>query len=169
MRVHLLCLAAFLVAPAFANLETDVKFAIHNFKKKDPGIRKFFDNSLGYVVYPNVGKAGFIVGGAHGTGLVYEKGQSIGDSELVQATVGFQFGGQEFSEVVFFETEQAFQDFKKSKFSISAQISAVAAAEGAAEKAKFHQGVAVFVLPKNGVMIEASVGGQRLKFDPSSK
>lgn len=172
MSIKNLLLVTFLILlsprgeAAKGDFELDVKDAVQSFKKKDPDIKKFFDEALGYVVYPNVGKAGFIVGGAHGNGLVYEKGARIGTSELKQASVGFQFGGQEFSEIVFFESEKALRDFKKSRFSVSAQISAVAAAEGAAKKAKYEQGVAIFVLPKTGVMVEASVGGQKLEYEP---
>ncbi len=169
MRAQLLLLLTLLaltpLAPgAIGEFEEDVKDAIQNFKRKDPGIEKFFERSLGYVIYPNVGKAGFIVGGAHGNGLVFEKGAYVGRSSLTQASIGFQFGGQEFSEIIFFETEKALRDFKKSRFSVSAQISAVAAAEGAAEKAKYELGVAVFVTPKSGMMVEAAVGGQKLDF-----
>jgi lipid-binding SYLF domain-containing protein len=149
-----------------SSLEADVRDAVSAFKKKDPSITKLFDEALAYVVYPNVGKGGFFVGGAHGNGIAYEKGRRIGSSTLVQATVGLQFGGQEFSEVVFFETEKALEDFKASKLSVSAQVSAVVSAEGEARKAKFHRGVAVFVLPKSGAMVEASVGGQKLEFVP---
>ncbi len=153
---------------ADADREKDVAEAIQQFKNTDSGMAKFFKESAGYVVFPTVGKGGIGIGGAYGTGLVYQKGQCIGDAKLTQVTLGFQLGGQSYSEVIFFETESALEEFKKSKFALSAQVSAVAAASGASANAKYQLGVAVFTLAKNGLMYEASVGGQKFKFKAKS-
>jgi lipid-binding SYLF domain-containing protein len=149
-----------------AKLNSDVQDAMTRFKKADSSIAKRFETSAGYVVFPNVGKGGFIVGGAHGNGQAYEKGKLIGTSSLTQVTVGAQVGGQEFSEIIFFEDQPALNRFKESKLEMSAQVGAVAAAEGVAGNAKYTDGVLVMTLPKSGLMAEASVGGQKLKFKP---
>jgi len=143
----------------------DSKEAIANFKKADSSLETFFTNSAGYAVFPSVGKGGFIVGGARGKGLVYETNKLIGTAVMTQASFGAQVGGQEFAEVVFFETPGALDDFKDGKFELSADISAVAASEGASKAIKYKKGVAVFTLPKRGLMVQAAVGGQRFKFD----
>jgi lipid-binding SYLF domain-containing protein len=149
---------------ADADREKSVADAIQQFKTADSGMAKFFKEAAGYVVFPTVGKGGIGIGGAYGTGLVYQKGQCIGEAKLTQVTLGLQLGGQSYSEVIFFETESALEEFKKSKFALSAQVSAVAAASGASANAKYQLGVAVFTLAKNGLMYEASVGGQKFKF-----
>jgi lipid-binding SYLF domain-containing protein len=140
--------------------------AVEAFKKSDSTIGKFFSDSAGYAIFPKVGKGGFIVGGAHGTGLVFEKGAPVGRASLSQATIGAQIGGQSFSEVIFFETADALNSLKKSEWAMSAQVGAVAAAEGAGKNAKYQEGVAVFTLVRSGLMAEASVGGQKFKFTP---
>jgi lipid-binding SYLF domain-containing protein len=84
-------------------------------------------------------------------------------------TVGAQIGGQAFSEVIFFETKEALEKFKKSEFAMSAQVSAVAAQDGASKNAKYVEGVMVFTKAKQGLMAEASVGGQKFKFEPAGK
>jgi lipid-binding SYLF domain-containing protein len=150
-------------------LQADVNAAIEAFKKADSGLKTTFAQAAGYVVFPNVGKGGFIVGGAHGNGLVYANGKLIGHASLSQVTVGAQVGGQEFSEVIFFETKEALAKFKESEFAMSAQLSAVAAAEGASKNAKYVDGVMVFTRAKQGLMAEASVGGQKFKFEPLAK
>ncbi len=147
-------------------LKDDVQIAIETFKSTDTGMKKLFESAVGYVVFPNVGKGGLVFGGAHGNGLVFEKGQSIGRASLTQITFGAQIGGQEFSEVIFFENQAALDRFKKSNLEMSAQVGAVAAAEGVAKNAKYVNGVAVFTMAKSGLMAEASVGGQKLKFHP---
>jgi lipid-binding SYLF domain-containing protein len=105
------------------------------------------------------------VGGAHGKGLVYEKTTLVGQATLTQASVGAQVGGQTFAELIFFETPAALQDFKAGKFEMSAEVSAVAAAEGASKSADYKKGVAVFTLPKSGLMVSASIGGQKFKYE----
>ena len=149
-----------------SKLAGDVKTAIAAFNTADSNMAKLFKKSAGYVVFPNVGKGGFILGGAHGNGLVYEKGKFVGRASLTQVTVGAQLGGQEFSEVVFFEDAKALADFKTSEFTMNAQVGAVAAAEGVSQNAKYIDGVMVFTRAKQSLMAEASVVGQKFKFEP---
>ena len=70
--------------------------------------------------------------------------------------------------MIFFENQAALDRFKKSNLEMSAQLSAVAAAEGVSKDAKYVNGVAVFTQAKTGLMAEASVGGQKLKFHAQS-
>jgi lipid-binding SYLF domain-containing protein len=158
---------AWVAAPAARaahKLEPEAKEMVALFKKTDPGLQKFFDEARGYAIFPGVGKGAVGIGGAHGRGLVYEKDKLVGEASLSQITVGFQLGGQSYAELIFFETESALKAFKESRVAFSAQISAVAAAEGASRNAKYQQGVAVFTLAKGGLMYEASIGGQKFKF-----
>ena len=148
------------------NLPAEAQQAIENFQKADSSLKQFFDSSSGYAVFPNVGKGGLVVGGAHGKGAVYENGKAVGQATLTQASIGAQVGGQSFAEVIFFETSAALADFKGGKFEMSADVSAVAAAEGASKAAKYKNGVMVFALPKKGLMVQASIGGQKFKFEP---
>ncbi|WFO14696.1 hypothetical protein M601_012085 [Cellulophaga baltica 4] len=114
--------------------------------------------------FPNVGKGGFIIGAASGNGAVYESGNLIGMADLKKLNIGFQAGGQAIIEVIFFENTAAMNDFKEGKFSFAAEASAVAVRSGIAFNAKYKDGVAVFALPKAGLMADASVGGQKFKF-----
>ena len=154
------------------DVSKDVKEAqetIAVFKKADPDLSRFFDNAVGYAVFPRVSKGAIGVGGAAGSGVVFEKGQAIGKASLTQVTVGAQLGGQTYSEVIFFETQPAFADFKKGMLALAAQASAIAAAKGASANAKYENGVAVFTTGKGGLMFEASVGGQKFAFEPFAK
>jgi lipid-binding SYLF domain-containing protein len=142
----------------------DSKEAKAEFLDDDPDMEELFNSSYAYIILPNVGKGGFGVGGATGNGVVYEGGEMIGFARMTQLTIGFQAGGQVYSEVVFFEDKKAFDRFRENKIEMSAQISAVAAASGASLNAKYVDGVAVFTRTKGGLMYEASVGGQQFKF-----
>ncbi len=147
------------------DLDKEVKEAIELFKKTDPEMNKIFESSVGYAIYPRVAKGGFGIGAARGTGQLIEKGKTTGEAKLTQVSIGLQLGGQVYAEVIFFENDTTLTNFKESKLEFSAQVSAVAAAEGASKNAKFEHGVAVFTLAKGGLMYEASVGGQKFKFE----
>ncbi len=141
--------------------------AIARFKERDPGLDRFFDNATGYAVFPTVGKGAVGVGGAYGKGRVYQRGRYLGDASMTQLTVGFQWGGQAYSEIIFFENQRALDEFKEGNFEFGAQVSAVAANLGASADAAYEKGVAVFTVAKGGLMYEASVGGQKFRYYPN--
>lgn len=132
--------------------------------KTDEGLKTFFDNSAGYVLFPNVGKGGFIVGASSGNGVVYENGIKVGMADLKKLNIGLQAGGQAIIEVIFFENEANLNEFKEGNFNFAAEASAVAVKSGIAFNAKYKDGVAVFALPKAGLMADASVGGQKFTY-----
>lgn len=146
----------------------------------------FFDDAYGYAIFPRVGKAGFIVGGGYGTGRVYVGGEPVGESTLTQATIGFQAGAQAHSQIIFFQDERAFREFRKGGFEFSGQANATvitasaqagAGTQGAGAGAsggrndatvagQYYKGFAVFIIATGGLMLEASVGGQRFTYAP---
>jgi len=149
-----------------AQAERHARQAIVDMEKADPGINQFRHGSAGYAVFATVGKGGLGIGGAHGTGVLFEEGMAIGSVSLTQLTIGLQAGGQAYSEIVFFENEKTMAAFKRGELALAAQVSAVALATGASANAKYVDGVTVFTLAKGGLMAEASVGGQRFGFKP---
>jgi lipid-binding SYLF domain-containing protein len=140
----------------------------------------------GYAVFPTIGKGGFIVGGARGKGRVYRHGHRVGDSTMTQVSVGFQAGGQAYSEIIFFQTAQDLARFESGKFALGAQASAVAITAGASASTstagtsagasgtemnatttgRYQDGLAIFTITKGGLMYEAAVAGQKFSYDP---
>ena len=144
----------------------DAAEAKAEFIKGDWQMKKHFSSAHGYVIFPNVGKGGIGIGGAAGNGAVYENGAVVGMAKLSQLSIGFQWGGQAYREIIFFETKETMDRFKESKVELSAQASAVAVTAGASADAKYSDGVMIFTMQKGGLMYEASVGGQKFKFNP---
>src|SRR6187397_2152300 len=142
----------------------DAAVAKEDFIKADVLMQTLFDNAFGYVIFPNVGKGAIGIGGAAGNGAVYQKGTLVGMASMKQVSVGFQWGGQAYREVIFFETEADLNRFKQNKIEFSGQASAVAVTKGAAANLKYEHGVMIFSQTKGGLMYEASVGGQKFKF-----
>ncbi len=155
--------------------------------QQSPVVSKFFSNSYGYAVFPTIGKLGFVVGAAHGKGLLYKGGIPSANVLINKVTLGLQLGGQAFSEIIFFQDKRAYQEFIKTGFEFDADLSAVVItagvqasagsdgatasasagpATGVQAKAQYFKGMAVFVHTKGGLMYEASVGGQKFTVTP---
>jgi lipid-binding SYLF domain-containing protein len=135
-------------------------------------------------VFPTIGKGGIVVGGAHGSGRVYEKGKVIGDSSMTQVSVGLQLGGQAYSEIIFFQDESALKKFTGGNFEFGADASVVAITAGANANAsttgssagasggkkdattvgKYSKGMATFTVAKGGLMYEAAIAGQKFSY-----
>ncbi|WP_430817350.1 YSC84-related protein [Carboxylicivirga sp. RSCT41] len=169
----LICLFMMFVVGTMAQSEKKQKEIIEDsseakadFLEKDDGMAKFFNDSYGYVIFPNVGKGGLGIGGAAGNGVAYKQGSLVGMAKLSQVSIGLQAGGQAFREVIFFETQKEFDRFTENKIEFTAQVSAVAAAAGVSANTKYVDGIAIFTMAKGGLMYEASVAGQKFKFDP---
>jgi lipid-binding SYLF domain-containing protein len=145
--------------------DAKAKEAIATFKEKDPSVSRFFDKAAGYVVIPTVGKAGIGIGGARGKGVLYEGGKPTALVTLTQLSIGFQWGGQAYSEFIFFEDAATLNNFKQGNFELNAQASAVAVTAGASADAVFKNGMAIFTQAKGGLMYEAAVGGQKFKVE----
>lgn len=145
-------------------LVRDCAEAKEDFIDTDGLMKNLFSSAYGYVIFPNVGKGGIGIGGAAGNGVVYERGAIIGKAKLTQISIGFQFGGQAYREVIFFESKDDLDRFKENKIEFSAQASAVAATAGASANVKYSNGVMIFTQQKGGLMYEASIGGQKFNF-----
>lgn len=149
--------------------DSKVAETIATFKRKDPDLKNFFDKAYGYAVFPTVGKGGIGIGGAYGKGEVYQKGILIGTTSLKQVSFGFQFGGQAYSEIIFFKDKKALAQFTSDSYELSAQASAVAVKAGASTDAVYDNGMAIFTMAKGGLMYEATVAGQKFSYDPLKK
>ena len=140
--------------------------ALGELKAQEPGLAPFLAGAHGYAVFPRIGKGGYIFGGGYGRGIVYRQGASIGYADITQATVGLQLGGQAFMQLLVFESERDLERFTTGRLSLTANASAVILKTGQAVATRYTDGVAVFLKPIAGAMVEASVGGQQYSFQP---
>jgi len=183
------CLVFLLLALSFASAWADEYSDTIKVFRDAGESGTFFGKSYGYAVFPTIGKGGIGIGGAYGKGRVYAKGAYVGDTSVTQLSVGFQLGGQAYSQIVFFEDKRAFDEFTGGNFEFGAQASAVAITAGASAATTtggssagasggkhdattttagtgFHKGMAVFTVAKGGLMYEASIGGQKFSYTP---
>ena len=148
------------------NLRAKADQALQTARYTDASLAPLLDSAKGYAVYPSVGKGGVGVGGAYGRGILYEDGTATGYTDLSQATIGFQLGGQKYTEILVFNQQNALERFKFDELTFSSQATAVALKSGAGANAKFKNGVAVFTMSEQGLMFEASIGGQNFSYQP---
>jgi len=176
MKIIKMLVLAFLFAGVFSVTakagwdpadEEHARESVEYFRKHGQALNRFFDHAFGYVVFSDVYKGGFmVVGGGHGSGYVFEQNRIVGRSTVTQLNVGPQLGAQSFSEIIFFRGREELENFKKGSFELNAQVAAIIVTEGMATNIDYSNGVAVFVLPKAGVMAEATVGGQKFSYNP---
>ena len=152
---------------------------------EDAGASDMFNSAYGFALFPTIGEAGFVVGGAFGKGRVFERGKYIGDTKMTQASIGFQIGASGYSQVVFFQDKRALYEFIGGNFEFSAQAQAVALTAAASATANtggssatasggknnastagygYNKGMASFTITKGGAMAEISLGGQKFSF-----
>jgi lipid-binding SYLF domain-containing protein len=158
-----------------------------NMFKNSVVVQKFFNNSYGYAVFPTIGKAGFVVGGSYGHGQVYRGGKVTGKTSVIEGSIGWQAGGEAFSEIIFFKDKQAYDQFTSGNFEFDATAQATIITAGAQVSAgttgvgagagtgvgkdkmldvDYTRGMAVFVHTLGGLMYELSLGGQKFSFQP---
>lgn len=170
----------------FGGSVTDYSSTIKLFQDS-PIVKKFFETSYGYAVFPVIGKAGFMVGGSYGQGQVYQAEKLVGKSTVIEGSIGYQAGAKAFSEIIFFQDKRAYDEFTHGNFEfgataqaivITAGVEAAAGTSGASAgatagpktgahaKTKYYKGMASFVHDRGGLMYELSIGGQKFTFEP---
>lgn len=180
IKYLVVCFLVCTAIPAFADDYAETKKMF-----EDAGVGALFDSAYGYALFPFVGKGGFVVGGAYGEGRVYEQGNYVGNTKMMQASIGFQLGGAGFSQVIFFQDQRALAEFVSGDFEFEAEAQAtvltaaagVSAGSGgnsatasgnqnnvAIAEGGYNKGMATYAITKGGLMYEASIGGQKFTF-----
>ena len=185
LSILILVLVATLPSVAAAQTE-DYSNTIQVFRSSS-SVKPFFDSAYGYALFPVIGKAGFVIGGAYGKGQVYRHGEVTGTTTIIEGSIGWQVGGEAFSEIIFFQDERAYNEFTSGNFEFEVNVHAVAITAGAEAgagttgahagadagpktgvqaKTKYYKGMATFVHSKGGLMAGLTVGGQKFTFTP---
>lgn len=187
LKFYFFVLVWLLVTGSFSPVSADSYSKSISVFRESASVQPFFENCYGYAVFPLVGKGGFVVGGAYGEGQVYRQGILSGRTSLIKLSVGFQLGGQAFSEIIFFQDKGAYNRFINGNFEFDASFSAVVItagvqvkagteggtasvtagpATGAQAQTQYTNGMVVFIHPKGGLMYEGAIGGQKFSYAP---
>ena len=147
-------------------IHEEAEAALNRLRDKHSDLKEKLGKAYGYAVFPSVGRAGVVIGGAYGQGEVYEHGEPIGFATMGQITVGIQVGGQTFTEVVIFNKKESLDSFKhRGKLGFSANASAVIV-KAAATATSGSAGLEAKAYSLGGMLLELSLGGTNFLFVP---
>jgi lipid-binding SYLF domain-containing protein len=166
LTISMACSTAPTSTQGKVDMQNNSDAALAKAEGQDPSLAKLLHDAAGYAIFPTVGKGAIGVGGAYGQGMLYVNGTAIGYCDLSQATIGLQFGGQGYTEIIALQNADSVNDCKQSNFAFDAQATAVARKSGADADAQYKNGVAVFTMDQAGLMYEASIGGQKFSYTP---
>jgi lipid-binding SYLF domain-containing protein len=177
--ILLVCMAFGSAAHAAAT-KAECEATVAKFKDLGDVSQKLVE-AYGWAVLPTIGKGGIGIGGAGGTGCVFADGVHTGNIKMGQVTIGFQLGGQAYSQIILFQNKDTWAEFTGGNFEFGADATAVALTYGAAAGAdtqgasasagdtkavgSWKRGMAIYTLAKGGLMYEASVGGQKYSYE----
>jgi len=115
-------------------LEQDSRAALKSLYDGSPGAKALGDRAKGILVFPNVVKAGFVLGAQGGDGVLLVKDKVAGHYNTAAVSVGLQAGAQSFGYALFFMSDKVLTDFRNSKnFQIGVGPSIVVIDAGAAK------------------------------------
>jgi lipid-binding SYLF domain-containing protein len=148
-------------------LHQEALATVDRLRRIHPDLTEQFEKSYGYAVFPSVGRASVAVGISFGRGIVFEHNLPIGTATITELTLGVQVGGQTFSELMFFPTQHELENLKRGELAFAANASAVLVKAAASGTSDFRRVIAK-AYSQGGMLLELSLGGQKLRFSPDA-
>ena len=147
-------------------LTQDAEAALQSLYKTHPGAKTLGAQAAGILVFPKIVRAGFVVGGSGGEGVLFRKEKVHSYYSSGSASVGLQAGVQSFGYAVFFLTDKDLKDFQKSNgWDIGAAPTVVVIDAGAGKEfntTTAKKGVYAFVFNQEGLMAGMALQGQKI-------
>jgi lipid-binding SYLF domain-containing protein len=94
-------------AASAAGIDADADAALNKLYEEQPVAKMLSEKAAAILVFPNIVKAGFIVGAHYGEGVLRKQGETVGYYNSVAASYGLQAGVQTFGYVLFLMTDSA--------------------------------------------------------------
>lgn len=160
-----LLLSSYSMAEPASVIEAKANEALKQFAKEVKGSEAFLAKTKGYLIFPSVVKAGFVVGGEYGEGVLRVNGETKGYYSIASASVGFQLGAQKTSYVIAFGSQSALDNFIKSDGWEAGVDGSIAVAKWGAGKdigsISFEKPIYAFVFGAKGLMYNLSLEGTK--------
>lgn len=149
-----------------AKLDRLARAAVAAAMRSDPDVAAALSDARGCAVFPSVGKGAAVLGFAYGRGVFYEHNELTGYCDLSQGSLGLALGGQIYTEIICFLSPDAVTRFKRGVYTLNTQASAVAFLLDSASQVSYAHDVGEYCIDGRGLMIEAAIGTQQLRFQP---
>jgi len=154
------------VAESAAELDRDARAALAKLEAKIPAAKKLAAKAKGILVFPGIVKAGLIVGGQYGEGVLFKGGKTAGYYNTAGASYGLQVGAQKYGYALFFMNDAALAYLGKSEgFEIGVGPSVVVMDEGMAKSATsttLQDDVYAFIFSQSGLMAGLGLQGNKI-------
>jgi lipid-binding SYLF domain-containing protein len=148
-----------------AEIDAGANAALSELFAEDAAARNLADQAKGVAIFPNIVKAGLGVGAETGDGVLRVGGESVGYYNTSGASIGLQIGGQSYSQVLMFLTEEALASFRDSAGWEAAVDGSVAVLEtgasGKIDTTNIADPVVGFVFGEEGLMADAAIEGSK--------
>lgn len=99
-------------ADDYAQLDKDARAALNTLYGDIAAAKVLGEKSRAILVFPSITKAGLVIGGQYGKGVLMENGKTVGYYSSTAGSIGLQAGAQTYGYVMFFMTDKAVKDFK---------------------------------------------------------
>jgi lipid-binding SYLF domain-containing protein len=147
-------------------IDAAVSAALERLYRQAPDSRQLVQQAKGTLVFPNVVKAGFILGGQYGDGALRVRGRTINYYSAAGGSIGALAGAQEISIFILFMTDDALQKFQESSgWQVGADASVAlinVGAAGSVSSQTARQPVVGYVLTQGGLMVDLSLSGTKI-------
>jgi lipid-binding SYLF domain-containing protein len=151
---------------AFASLTSESRAALSQLKSQNSAAAKVSSRALAVLVFPNVIKAGFMVGAQEGQGILFVQGRPNGRYRTVAASYGFQAGVQKYGYALFFMNQKAVNWINNTHgWEIGTGPSVVLVDKGMARSFTtdtMHSGIYAFTFDQRGLMAGLGIQGSKI-------
>ena len=154
------------LAATAAEIDREVALALEKLYAGSPTAREFSKIAKGILVFPDVIKAGLVVGGQYGEGALLIDGKTTGYYNTVAASYGLQAGAQSFGYAMFLMNNDSLSYLKKSEgWEVGVGPTVVVMDEGLAKSlttSTAKEDIYAFIFGQKGLMAGIGIQGSKI-------
>jgi lipid-binding SYLF domain-containing protein len=153
-------------AASAAEIDRDAKNVLEKLYKKSSAAKALGEKAKGVLVFPSVVKAGFMVGGLYGEGVLLRDGRPVAYYNTVAGSYGLQIGAQKYGYAMFLMNDAAIQYLNKSDgWEVGTGPSIVVVDKGAAggmSTTNLRDDIYAFIFSQKGLMAGLGLQGTKI-------
>lgn len=159
-----------LVTAAHAESKTEIdknaRTALHQLITSNADAKKLSEKAVASLVFPTVIKAGFMVGGQYGDGVLFKEGRPVAYYNTAGGSFGLQAGAQQFGYILFFMKEAALKALDSTQgFEVGVGPSVVLVDQGLAKSTTTitaQDDIYAFITGQKGAMAGIGIQGNKI-------
>lgn len=157
--------SADLNAATAREINVSVDATLKNFYKDVKGAKEYLKTAKGILVFPNVYKAGFGIGGEYGEGALRIKGRTVDYYSTVAGSFGLQLGAQKKTLILVFMQKGALKNFRKSsgwKAGVDGSVALITVGIGRSiDSTNIKDPIVAFAFDQKGLMYNLTIEGSK--------